>query len=157
MAMAQVVQSKPSTFIQQMLPVVRAANQGVAKMRVKLVMLRHKSVLSPADKTWLAGMMVRVKLPVPKDVQVQDWSALLQRVDTVPAGLVLAQAAIESGWGHSRFAREGNNYFGRWCYTKGCGMVPKKRPKGREYAVKVFPTIRASVNDYLWNINTHAV
>src|SRR5690606_30742996 len=31
---------------------------------------------------------------------------LLRRVDAVPAALVLAQAANESGWGTSRFARE---------------------------------------------------
>ena len=43
-------------------------------------------------------------------------NALLVRVDTVPASLALAQAAKESGWGTSRFAREGYNLFGYWFF-----------------------------------------
>ena len=40
------------------------------------------------------------------------------------------QAANESAWGTSRFARIGLNFFGQWCYSKGCGMVPKRRNTG---------------------------
>ena len=38
---------------------------------------------------------------------------LLRRVDVIPPSLVLAQGAIESGWGTSRFARQGNNLYGQ--------------------------------------------
>ena len=37
---------------------------------------------------------------------------LLVRVDIVPLSLALSQAAIESGWGTSRYMNEGNAIFG---------------------------------------------
>ena len=37
---------------------------------------------------------------------------LLIRVDIIPISLALAQSAIESGWGTSRYSREGNAVFG---------------------------------------------
>ena len=48
---------------------------------------------------------------------------LLIKVDKVPVSLALAQAAIESGWGTSRFAQEGNALFGQWTYD-GEGIKP---------------------------------
>ncbi len=38
--------------------------------------------------------------------------AFLNRAQVIPTALVLSQAALESGWGSSRFALEGNNLFG---------------------------------------------
>ena len=39
---------------------------------------------------------------------------LLQLVDIIPNSIVLAQAANESGWGSSRFAKEHNALFGQY-------------------------------------------
>jgi Bax protein len=80
---------------------------------------------------------------------------LLQRVDVVPVSLVLAQAAKESAWGRSRFAREGNNLFGEWCFTAGCGMVPRRRESGKTHEVETFPSVRAAVASYIHNLNSH--
>ncbi|MCJ7602030.1 MAG: glucosaminidase domain-containing protein, partial [Desulfobulbaceae bacterium] len=41
---------------------------------------------------------------------------LLLRVDVLPVSLILAQGAIESSWGGSRFVAEGNNLFGIWTW-----------------------------------------
>lgn len=65
------------------------------------------------------------------------------------------QAANESAWGTSRFARIGLNFFGQWCYTKGCGMVPKRRNTGAAHEVAAFKSVRAAINSYFKNINTH--
>ena len=80
---------------------------------------------------------------------------LLLRADTIPISLILVQAAAESGWGRSRFARQGNNLFGEWCYTKGCGLVPKNRPEGATHEVKAFNRPYDSVTSYLHTLNTH--
>lgn len=85
----------------------------------------------------------------------KDFAQLIKRVDIVPASLAIAQAINESGWGHSRFAKQGNNYYGQWCYTKGCGMVPKQRAAGKIHEVRKFPSLQASVNSYIHNLNTH--
>jgi Bax protein len=80
---------------------------------------------------------------------------LLQRVDVVPVSLVVAQAANESAWGKSRFAREGNNLFGIWCYTEGCGIVPKLRKDEAKHEVRRYDSFKDSVVDYMKNINRH--
>lgn len=87
---------------------------------------------------------------------IDDISAeLLERVDTIPPALVLAQAANESSWGRSRFAQKGNNYFGQWCFKKGCGMVPNNRQEGAIHEVRSFQSPRESVAAYFNNINSH--
>jgi Bax protein len=80
---------------------------------------------------------------------------LLHRVDILPPSLVLAQAATESGWGTSRFAREGNNLFGQRTYRPGNGIVPANRPDGETHEVKRFGTLFESVRSYMRNLNTH--
>ncbi|MDA9315803.1 glucosaminidase domain-containing protein [Pseudomonadales bacterium] len=80
---------------------------------------------------------------------------LLLRVDVVPASLVIAQAAKESGWGSSRFAREGNNFFGIWCFNRGCGMTPANRDAGRHHEVAMFDTVQEGVRYYVRTINSH--
>ncbi|MCL1077249.1 glucosaminidase [Parashewanella spongiae] len=80
---------------------------------------------------------------------------LLKRVDVVPIDLVLVQAANESGWGSSRFAREGLNFFGQWCFTKGCGLVPSSRTKGLSHEVSVFDSVEDSIASYMRNLNSN--
>ena len=80
---------------------------------------------------------------------------LLKRVDTIPAPLALAQAANESAWGTSRFALEGNNIFGQWCYDEGCGIVPNRRRADASHEVRAFESIDAAVRSYFMNLNTH--
>jgi Bax protein len=75
-------------------------------------------------------------------------------VDAVPDHLVLAQAANESAWGTSRFAREGNNLFGQWCFRQGCGLVPASRPDGATYEVARFESVSQSIGSYMHNLNT---
>jgi Bax protein len=69
--------------------------------------------------------------------------------------LALAQAAIESGWGTSRFARDGNNLFGIWTWSDRQAMIPRDRARASEHAVKRYATPAASVRDYLLNLNSH--
>jgi len=80
---------------------------------------------------------------------------LLRRVDIIPASLVLAQAATESAYGTSRFARRANNLFGEWTFIPGTGLVPKNRPEGASYEVRRFDSVYDSLRSYLNNINTH--
>ena len=81
---------------------------------------------------------------------------LLKRVDTIPDSLVLVQAANESGWGSSRFAREGLNFFGQWCYRRGCGLVPSSRTDGLSHEVTVFSSVEDSIASYMRNLNSNA-
>lgn len=75
---------------------------------------------------------------------------LRKRVEIVPVRLTLAQAIMESAWGESRFAREGNAFFGIHCYEDGCGMQIGDQ---KEY-IKSYPNLQASVNDYMLFLNS---
>ncbi|MDQ6968132.1 MAG: glucosaminidase domain-containing protein, partial [Mariprofundaceae bacterium] len=72
----------------------------------------------------------------------------------VPVELALVQAANESAWGTSFFARRGNNYFGQWCFQKGCGIIPRRRRANAKHEVKYFNNAVESVHAYMKNINT---
>ena len=80
---------------------------------------------------------------------------LIRRVDTIPEALVLVQAANESGWGASRFAQKGYNFFGLWCFKKGCGFVPKQRDDDAVHEVAKFRDLSHAVMTYIRNLNRH--
>ena len=80
---------------------------------------------------------------------------LLMRVDIIPISLALAQSAIESGWGTSRYSREGNAVFGQYTFDESKGLKPKDRNENDEFFIKKFPSLSESVRSYLKNINTH--
>ena len=82
------------------------------------------------------------------------YQALLLRVDAVPVALALAQAIVESGWGTSRFARQGNALFGQWAWSKGAGIKPLDASNSRA-VIRAFPTLFDSVKTYMHNLNTH--
>lgn len=104
------------------------------------------------DEQWQAmAKRYRVKWTTPEEVR----GKLLLKVDEVPPSLVLAQAALESAWGTSRFAARGNNFFGQWCHTPGCGIVPDRRLEGKNHEVQVFESAFDSVVAYMRNLNSH--
>ena len=66
--------------------------------------------------------------------------------------LLLAQAALESGWGNSRFARVGKNLFGIRTYDlQEPHMLPSNNPK--KWGVKVFEHECDSVLNYMNILN----
>jgi len=77
---------------------------------------------------------------------------LLERVDAVPTSIILAQGALESSWGGSRFAREGNSIFGMWTW-KTAGIIPSKRDEGKTHKVKAYESILDSVKAYHLTLN----
>ena len=80
---------------------------------------------------------------------------LIKRVDIIPVSLALAQAAEESGWGTSRFTREGNAMFGQWTTAKGEGLVPLDRDENKTHKVRAFKSLFHSARAYALNLNTH--
>lgn len=78
---------------------------------------------------------------------------MLEVIDTLPTSIIIAQSANESNWGRSRFANKYNNYFGIWCFSKGCGIIPKNRTEGAKHEVAVFDSLKDSIEYYLLNLN----
>jgi Bax protein len=68
--------------------------------------------------------------------------------------MIIAQAIIESGWGASRFAKEGNALFGEWTWQDNDGIKPNGNLDAN-FAVKSFKNISESLNSYILNLNRH--
>ena len=150
------VKQKKTAFFDYMMPLVSAANQPIIEQRAELLeMAADADQLSFFQQRNLLQLADRygVKAEAAENQQVID--QLLLRVAPLPPSLVLAQAAIESAWGTSRFARQGNNLFGQWCYQKGCGLVPLRRSADSKHEVAKFDSVAAAVEAYLHNLNTH--
>ena len=128
-----------------------AAHARIARLNQTRLQGRH---ISAKDQKWLLSIAHDYNIGHADLARDETWQQLLMRVDIIPLELVLAQAANESAWGTSRFAREGHNYFGQWCYRKGCGLVPRHRKAGATHEVARYASARESVASYMHNLNT---
>lgn len=152
---------RKAQLINLLLPAIQANNRELLALRAEAEAIHQRfraRRLTAQDFDWLVAQARRYRLepPATPATLTEDWFAtLLRRIDIVPASLALAQGAIESAWGTSRFAEEGNNYFGQWCFTPGCGMVPARRPAGARYEVQLFDTPEDAVRAYMLNLNSH--
>lgn len=77
----------------------------------------------------------------------------IKKIDIVPPSMALAQAAVESGWGKSRFIKEANNIFGHWTYDPSNGMLPENRDEGATHFIRVFKSLDDSISAYMLNLN----
>ncbi len=155
----ETTRARKRRFFAFMRPLIRAENARIAEQRLLLLRLyrafKAGQALSRHDREWLKGLGERYRLTTPEVASGEAFQRLLLRVDTVPMGLALVQAANESAWGTSRFAQRGNNLYGEWCFNKGCGIIPKRRPHNSTYEVATFPSPIQSVRSYLRTLNSH--
>ncbi len=152
-------EARKARLVNLLLPAIQQNNRDLLSQRERLAALHRNIVngvpLTGKDQAWLEDLSQRYRLDIPEPLN-SEWSRiLLRRIDIVPADLALAQAALESAWGRSRFAKEGNNYFGHWCFVKGCGLVPQDRPQGARHEVARFSSAAESVRRYMHNLNSH--
>lgn len=155
------VTRKKELFFSAVLPLVLSANERVIRDRVKLVRFRDRvldgAALRAAERAWLLGLADRYGVGAAPDVVLDRafFEAVIDRVDTVPVSLALAQAAVESGWGASRFARYGNALFGQRAWSDDKGIVPTERGAEESHVVRSFDSLLSSVRSYIHNLNTH--
>lgn len=150
----QDVTEKKAAFFSYLYSRTVLINTRILLQREHLSALSEKEVLSAEDVRWLTAQAERLRVDEEPGSQPM-FEVLLRRLDTLPPSLVLAQAANESAWGTSRFAMEGNNLFGQWCFSPGCGLIPLNRPSGASHEVTVFGTPYHSVRSYIQNLNRH--
>jgi len=139
---------KKELFIQIVLPLILAENQKILEDREKLFKILEKSFNSIGERVWLKRRFKEYK------IEDSDLAELKTRMDIIPVSLAIAQAAIESGWGTSRFALEGNALFGQWTWGKK-GIEPKEKDANKKFKILNFQILRASVRAYKNNLNTN--
>ena len=153
--------SRSSDFINYMQPLVSHINADLLAKRIRLEKIAAQKKHCSADLAFVNRLIGTYHLaPITADSLFKEeasYQKLLRRVDVIPETLVVAQAAVESGWGTSRFARQGNAYFGQWCFSKGCGIPPKqpKSPGVAYHEIMSFPMPLGALEAYVLNLNTH--
>lgn len=153
------VQEKKRRFFDFISDLLRAENARIRRERFRLIKLYRAFLRGEApsgeDRVWLQSLCRKYRESFGDGTDAELFRNLLVKVDIVPLDLGIAQAANESAWGASRFARKGNNLFGQWCFEQGCGLVPLRRSAGSTHEVKTYPSPRLSVRDYMRNLNSH--
>ena len=152
-------QARKQAFFEFLTPMIVDQNNRVLETRERLLSiadeLEHTGRFSDRSAFYIEELVRQYRFDDEALSTEQQLQRLLRRVDMIPVPLALAQAASESGWGNSRFARNGNNFFGQWCYVTDCGAVPNKRKSGATHEVATFDSVRESITSYFFNINTH--
>lgn len=147
------VNEKKQAFIDFLLPSIHQANDSILKERAFLESLDFKN-LTKKQRQQVEDLAEKYQQTRKTTQTYTQWKqALLKKVDIIPPSLALAQAANESAWGTSRFATEGLNFYGQWCFSVGCGLVPDRRPDGKKYEVRLFESPSQSVQAYMLNLN----
>jgi len=151
------------TFLRSVLPYVLKANQLVTDDRAFLISALERTKrggqLGRLDRQQVQDLADRYRLDQtvefePEANLIGVFERLLGRVDVIPPSLALAQAAVETGWGSSRFLREGNALFGQLVFSAQKGMSPTSRPEGANYSVARFDRLGEAVAAYMHNLNT---
>ncbi len=132
-------------FINQILPailIVRFEIESKNK-RVKEVLIGIKdgNTISQSDSVFLDSLM--------NLYNVNEYDDLLICLKLHPTSLVLAQAALESGWGSSRFAIEANNLFGmKSLPTDRNKIISYPRSKKKKVYIKKYENISEAIDHY---------
>jgi Bax protein len=153
-------QDRKQAFFNFLTDYIEHENLNIIKTRVMLEpmwqVVSNGQRLSDVEYLTMLDVAEQYRLDAAELSERQVLQELMERVDVIPTSLVLAQAANESAWGMSRFAREANNIFGQWCFDSGCGLVPARRGANATHEVKAFASIEESVNAYFINLNTNS-
>jgi Bax protein len=139
-------------FKEIMLPLINHSNNKIEKERATIKDFFSKSLfmmgldIEASRKVFLIAQKYKIK-------NIYNKREFLNKVNTVPVSLVLAQSAVESAWGKSRFTKVANNIFGQWTYNPAIGVKPKNRDEGKKHFIRKFNNLQESVDAYMLNLN----
>lgn len=134
-------------FISALLPSILIAKHHLSELRAQIHELADKNPWTREDSIFFNTVKAEYK--------ATDLENLLLRLSTVPNSIVLAQAALESGWGKSRFFREGNNIFGMWSYNENePRLQARQRRENGHIHVRVYDDFSQSIEDYFKTLAT---
>ncbi len=146
-------------FVKKVLPIIINENQNIIVTRNFVNDLKRKlqtfKTLNNAEIRKLNSIAKKFNISYSNKHKLDLVDEILSNVDVIPNSIALAQAAIESGWGKSRFAKEYNALFGEYTYDQNQGVVPLEREIGDKHLIKSFSSYNNSVSSYFKNINSH--
>ena len=153
----QDVPIKKKLFYLVTLPIIYKTNILIMQERRMVVNIEKKFArkeLNENETNEVIRLSKKYKLDY-SEINKKLFKKLKQRINIIPISLALGQAIIESGWGQSRFASEGNALYGQWTTREDRGIIPQDRDEDKTHAVLKFSNLSESVEAYMFNINTH--
>ncbi|NPA12568.1 MAG: mannosyl-glycoprotein endo-beta-N-acetylglucosamidase, partial [Aquificae bacterium] len=141
------VPQRKKKFIDMVLPSILIANFEIKQQRDFIQYIQKKLERGEKLRQWEEELVKKLL----EEYKADNLQELLTKLNVNPVSLVLAQAAIESGWGTSRFFTKANNLFGVWTFNKK--EASKIKAKGANVYLKAYPDILSSVKDYYKSIN----
>jgi Bax protein len=134
-------------FINIMLPTILIAQKVIEQQRDEIIKLRDNFNETPNGDSLLVRMMKKFK--------AKNIDDLIIRMHPHPVSITLAQAAVESGWGTSRFCREANNLFGIWSFNKNEKRVAAgKSRNNKTIYLRKYDSLIESVVGYIYTIGS---
>jgi len=155
------VQKQPETT-----KVVKKTKKPILTIKEKKE--RFKNILLPQIQAVYAELNIQyneIKIAIQTNTQLDRIESLkktykaksneelLMALKPHPISLTLAQAAMESSWGTSRFFNKANNVFGIWSFSKKEPRIAANGQRGsKKIYLKKYPSIKDSVRDYYKNM-----
>lgn len=137
---------KKQVFIETLIPIIDNIKNSISKERNYVESLLEKEALEEKEIEYLNNMYSKYNV---KSLKIDD---LLNKMIIPPTSLILAQASLESGWGRSKVAMEGNNLFGMRSTLKDSKRAVKV---GANEFYKKYESLEASVEDYIMTLSRH--
>lgn len=156
------IREKKKAFLNSLLPAALMTNAEICKERKTLLSIIDKIPQPVTNLTFFSHQVdwqhyldaneINFLVALTRKYRTRSATKLLRRVNIIPVSLILAQGALESSWGTSRFTREGNSLFGLWTWRDD-GIVPNDRDEGKSHKVEAYDSILASLRKYTLTLN----
>lgn len=151
---------KKELFIASLLPPILKVNEYIEYERSKLLQIisdiEINGKATNSDLYWLTRKLARYRMDeLTPDNLFSSLEELNKRMNIIPPSLALTQAAIETGWGTSRFAQQANALYGQWTWDDDYGIIPLEREHGETHSIRRFNNLISAVEGYALNLNTH--
>lgn len=145
-------QNSKEQFLERIYELIEDENTQILKEREFALNTIKNNFFELLNNDNLRNKLINIKekYKIDKLYSIEEYD---KKINIIPPSLALAQAAVESAWGRSRFYKEANNIFGHWTYNTKNGLVPKNRDLGKKHLIRIFPTLKESVQAYMLNLN----
>ena len=132
-------------FIELLLPGILVVKYELFKenARASHIWIRMKNNLPISHKDSLFVLRLCEKY------QTNNLFEIIQKEQVHPSSIIIAQAALESGWGTSRLFIESNNLFGIWSYNSSDPRINSIYTRdGKSVFLKKYRTLKECIEDY---------
>lgn len=140
------VAQKKQKFFDMMLPAVLVAKKEMAIQLSQVEKIAIKGNRTEDEQKYLDSLMHKYN--------AGNVELLKSRLTTFPVSIVLAQSAVESAWGTSRFFIEANNPFGLWSFNPKEERIPAESTRsGKKVYLRKFNNLEEAIIAYYNTLN----